>query len=287
MTPFPCEIVDASPADAEAILALQKLAYASEARRYDDWTIPPLVETLDSVRQQIAQHVVLKAIVDGRLAGSVRGVVTDGVCEVCRLSVDPALQRRGIGSALLVAIERRFPGIDAFELFTGNRSVENLRLYERHGYRHAAPRCCRPRYRWCSSASRAARTPFDTGPHDLDRAVPLRAPRLGGPRLLQGGVRRRGTARDRGSGRGRRRPAVRRRRAVLDRDESPEHGNFSPETLKGGTVRMILTVADPDAAFARAVAAGATVVTPITEDYGWRVGRVVDPYGHHWEIGTR
>jgi PhnB protein len=68
-------------------------------------------------------------------------------------------------------------------------------------------------------------------------------------------------------------------------DESPEHGNFSPETLKGGTVRMILTVADPDAAFARAVAAGATVVAPVTEDYGWRVGRVVDPYGHHWEIG--
>ena len=68
-------------------------------------------------------------------------------------------------------------------------------------------------------------------------------------------------------------------------DESPEHGNFSPETLKGGTVRLILTVADPDAAFAHAVAAGAAVVTPIEDAYGWRVGRVVDPYGHHWEIG--
>jgi ribosomal protein S18 acetylase RimI-like enzyme len=130
-----CEIVDASPDDAEAILALQKLAYASEARRYDDWTIPPLVETLDSVRRGIAQHVVLKAIVEGRLAGTVRGVVKDGMCEVCRFSVDPALQRRGIGSALLVAIEQRFTGIEAFELFTGNRSVENLRLYHRHGYR--------------------------------------------------------------------------------------------------------------------------------------------------------
>ena len=130
-----CAIVDASSDDAEAILALQKLAYASEARRYDDWTIPPLVETLDSVRRQIAEHVVLKATVDGRLAGSVRGVVTDGVCEVCRLSVDPALQRRGIGSALLAAIEARFPDVEAYELFTGNRSVENLRLYDRHGYR--------------------------------------------------------------------------------------------------------------------------------------------------------
>lgn len=68
-------------------------------------------------------------------------------------------------------------------------------------------------------------------------------------------------------------------------DESPEHGNFSPETLQGATVRMILTVADPDAAFARAVAAGASIVAPITEDYGWRVGRILDPFGHHWEIG--
>jgi ribosomal protein S18 acetylase RimI-like enzyme len=137
-------IVDASPEDAEAILALQKLAYEREARRYDDWTIPPLVETIESVRQQIAQHVVLKAVVDGRLAGSVRGVVTDGVCEVCRLSVDPGLQRRGIGSALLQAIEGRFPAIEAFELFTGSRSVENLRLYDRHGYRYARTKVVSP-----------------------------------------------------------------------------------------------------------------------------------------------
>jgi len=68
-------------------------------------------------------------------------------------------------------------------------------------------------------------------------------------------------------------------------DESPEHGNFSPQTLNGGTVRMILTVSDPDAMFARAVAAGAKVVVPVKEDYGWRLGRVVDPFGHHWEIG--
>lgn len=68
-------------------------------------------------------------------------------------------------------------------------------------------------------------------------------------------------------------------------DESPEHGNFSPETVNGSTTRMILTVPDPDAMFAKAVAAGATVVVPVKEDYGWRLGRVVDPFGHHWEIG--
>ena len=68
-------------------------------------------------------------------------------------------------------------------------------------------------------------------------------------------------------------------------DESPEHDNFSPESLGGGTVRMILTVPDPDATFATAVAAGAREVVPVKEDYGWRLGRVVDPFGHHWEIG--
>ncbi|HWZ12387.1 MAG TPA: VOC family protein [Acidobacteriaceae bacterium] len=69
-------------------------------------------------------------------------------------------------------------------------------------------------------------------------------------------------------------------------DESPEHLNFSPESLGGGSVRMVMVVGDPDAVFGRAVAAGATVVQPMTDQpYGWRVGRVVDPFGHHWEIG--
>ena len=68
-------------------------------------------------------------------------------------------------------------------------------------------------------------------------------------------------------------------------DESPEHLNFSPETLGGGSVRMVLTVPDPDAAFARATRAGAREVVPVKDDYGWRLGRVVDPFGHHWEIG--
>jgi PhnB protein len=68
-------------------------------------------------------------------------------------------------------------------------------------------------------------------------------------------------------------------------DESPEHANFSPESLGGGTVRMILTVPDPDASFAQAVAAGARPVVPVENNYGWRLGRVADPFGHHWEIG--
>lgn len=68
-------------------------------------------------------------------------------------------------------------------------------------------------------------------------------------------------------------------------DESPEHENFSPESLGGGTARMVLTVPDPDAIFAKALAAGARQVVPVGEAHGWRLGRLVDPFGHHWEIG--
>lgn len=61
----------------------------------------------------------------------------------------------------------------------------------------------------------------------------------------------------------------------------------SPEAVDGMSVRMILTVDDPDSMFAQAVAAGATEVAPVHEDHGWRVGRIADPSGHHWEIGRR
>ena len=68
-------------------------------------------------------------------------------------------------------------------------------------------------------------------------------------------------------------------------DESPEHYNYSPESLGGITIRIILTVADPDGVFTRAIRAGAKEVYPVTEEHDWRIGRVVDPFGHHWEIG--
>jgi PhnB protein len=69
-------------------------------------------------------------------------------------------------------------------------------------------------------------------------------------------------------------------------DASPQHLNFSPQGLGGSTVRLALIVDDPDAFFARAIAAGAQQVWPVEDQhYRWRMGRVVDPFGHHWEIG--
>jgi PhnB protein len=69
-------------------------------------------------------------------------------------------------------------------------------------------------------------------------------------------------------------------------DESAEYKNFSPESIGGATTRMILIVDDPDGAFQNAIAAGGISVSPVeNREYGWRQGRVLDPYGHHWEIG--
>ena len=68
-------------------------------------------------------------------------------------------------------------------------------------------------------------------------------------------------------------------------EESPQHRNFSPESLGGCSVRMLLIVPDPAAVCAQAVAAGATLVVPVDTAHGWMLGRIVDPFGHHWEIG--
>lgn len=69
-------------------------------------------------------------------------------------------------------------------------------------------------------------------------------------------------------------------------DEAPESANFSPESVGGGTVRMLLIVDDPASYVERAKTAGASEVYPVAEMHGWRLGRIEDPYGHHWEIGA-
>jgi predicted N-acetyltransferase YhbS len=127
-------IVPATAADASDILALQKRAYESEARLYNDWSIPPLLQTLDSLIADINQMTVLKAVEDGRIVGSVRSDLRDGVCQVGRLIVELECQRRGTGTALLQAVEKASPKARRFELFTGNLSAGNIRLYQRLGY---------------------------------------------------------------------------------------------------------------------------------------------------------
>jgi PhnB protein len=68
-------------------------------------------------------------------------------------------------------------------------------------------------------------------------------------------------------------------------DESPAHGSNSPESVGGPTARMLLVVDDPDGVQAAAVRAGAVEEAEVGDEHGWRLGRVRDPFGHHWEIG--
>lgn len=120
--------------DAEAILTLQKLSYQSEAVLYNDWSIPPLTQTIDSLREEFPISVILKATVGERIVGSVRARLADDTCAIGRLFVHPEFQGQGIGSRLLLAVEHSCNSAAKFELFTGSKSEDNIRLYQRAGY---------------------------------------------------------------------------------------------------------------------------------------------------------
>lgn len=127
-------IETANFSDLEAILALQKRAYLSEAELYRDYTLPPLTQTLSGIEEDFNKQIILKAMSDGSLVGSVRAFAKEGVCHIGRLVVEPTYQNKGVGSRLLNAIENRFPAAQRYELFTGERSIKSLYLYDKAGY---------------------------------------------------------------------------------------------------------------------------------------------------------
>jgi len=129
---------EASLADAEEILRLQRVAYLDEALLYGEASVPPLAQTLDEMKSEFSEAAFIKAsFMDGRIAGSVRARFASdaGVCRIGRLIVHPEFRRIGVGSQLMREIEGRFPEAKSFELFTGHRSARNLRLYSALGYK--------------------------------------------------------------------------------------------------------------------------------------------------------
>ncbi len=140
-------IVQASPDDAGEILALQKKAYQSEARLNDDWTLPPLTQPLPEIISEFETKVFLKAVCTNRIIGCVRANLESGTCLVGRLIVHPDYQGKGIGTLLMSRIETAFSHAKRFELFTSTKSIHNIRLYQRLGYREFREEDLSPRVR--------------------------------------------------------------------------------------------------------------------------------------------
>jgi predicted N-acetyltransferase YhbS len=128
------------PADAGEVLTVQRAAYVTEAQRYSAPDIPPLLETLDELRADLARPdgLAVGAWLGPRLVGSVRGRVDGPTMQVARLSVAPDVQGRGVGRALLTALHAAAPAsVTSTWLVTGAQSEDNRRLYAAAGYQAA------------------------------------------------------------------------------------------------------------------------------------------------------
>lgn len=129
------DIGKAEKTELEEILQLQYLSYQSEAELYDDFAIPPLRQTIADLEEEFSNQIILKAVVDNRIIGSVRAYIEQDECKIGKLMVHPDFQNRGIGAMLMNEIELRFFHCKKFVLFTGAKSTKNLYLYNKLGYR--------------------------------------------------------------------------------------------------------------------------------------------------------
>ena len=127
-------IAQARVREAEAILKLQYLCYQIQAALYNDYTLPPLTQSLADLLSEYDTHYILVARLEEEIVGSVRGTLCEGTCYIGRLMVHPRMQGHGLGTKLMDAIEDHFRSATRYELFTGYRSEKNLHLYHKLGY---------------------------------------------------------------------------------------------------------------------------------------------------------
>lgn len=127
------EITKAETSDLEDILNLQRLSFQENAVRYNDNNISPLTQTLEELEEEAKTHIILKAVFDGKIIGSVRGCMVEDYAYLGRLFVHPDYQNRGIARMLMAAIEDEF-NTDKFELVVGHLDDKNIALYRKLGF---------------------------------------------------------------------------------------------------------------------------------------------------------
>ena len=128
-------IIKADKGDLSEILDLQYLAYQSEARLFNNDDIPPLKQTLVDVENEYQRGIILKALdEDKTIIGSVRAFCDNGTVYIGKLMVHPSKQGQGIGTQLLLEMEKQYPK-QRYELFTSTRSEKNIALYKKLGYK--------------------------------------------------------------------------------------------------------------------------------------------------------
>lgn len=121
--------------DLQEILALQYIAYQSEAKLFNNMDIPPLKQTIDEVYDEFRKGTFLKAVDEkGVIIGSVRAYQENNTVYIGKLMVHPNMQKKGLGTKLLLAIEAKYPN-KRYELFTSTKSISNIKLYEKLGYK--------------------------------------------------------------------------------------------------------------------------------------------------------
>lgn len=133
-------IKKAEKKDLKEILALQYLAYQSEAKLFGSMDIPPLKQTIEEVFDEYEKGTVLKSVDGaGTIIGSVRAYRENETVYIGKLMVHPSMQNQGLGTKLLLAMEQEYPN-QRYELFTSTKSISNIRLYEKLGYKNIRKR---------------------------------------------------------------------------------------------------------------------------------------------------
>jgi ribosomal protein S18 acetylase RimI-like enzyme len=121
--------------DAQSILEVQKLAFRSEAELHNNFNIPPLTQTAESIREDFNTYEFYKLMVNNRITGALKiRLIENEMLWIGRLIVHPEFQKRGYGKALMHYIEEKYNNVAGYELFTARKSERNIRFYEGLGY---------------------------------------------------------------------------------------------------------------------------------------------------------